>query len=273
MPATFRDAIVFMHEFPNTYIMIFVVGTLMGSMVILPIIVYRILRIFGISGSEQVSSGAMDASKAISGFAALVISFCILEAQTNLRKAEDSISREASAILNLDRVLLRSEEPALVNLRPMLLAYGRAIIDHEWSLLAHPIHALHGAPEADTSFTALSRGIFAFRPHNEFQAEMFREAIALSRQLVDTREERLSYAELGLPSLFWATTALICVLMVFLACLVAPNSSRRTELAGIGAAIGLLLALVIILDLPFSGETAAAPTAIERVLAYRFGPT
>ena len=61
--------------------------------------------------------------------------------------------------------------------------------------------------------------------------------------------------------------------MVFLACLVAPNSSRRTELAGIGAAIGLLLALVIILDLPFSGETAATPAAIERVLNYRFGPT
>jgi hypothetical protein len=35
----------------------------------------------------------------------------------------------------------------------------------------------------------------------------------------------------------------------------------------------LLLALVIILDLPFSGETAATPKAIERVLNYRFGPT
>ena len=273
MPETFRDAVVLMHELANTNIIFLVVGTLVGLMVILPIIIYRILRVFGISGSEHVSSGAMDASKAIAGYAALVISFCILEAQTNLRKAEDSISREASAILNLDRVLLRSEEPALVNLRPALLAYGRAIIDHEWRLLAHPDKALHGAPEANTTFTALSRGIFAFRPNDQFQAEMLREAIALSRQLVDAREERLSNAELSLPSLFWATTALISVLMVLLACLVAPNSSRRTELAGIGAAIGLLLALVIILDLPFSGETAATPTAIERVLNYRFGPT
>ena len=126
MPATFRDIIVIMHEFSNINILIMVVGTLAGSMLILPILVHRLLRMFGISGSEHVSSGAMDASKAIAGYAALVISFCILEAQTNLHKAEDSISREASAILNLDRVLLRSEVPALVELRPALLAYGRA---------------------------------------------------------------------------------------------------------------------------------------------------
>jgi hypothetical protein len=212
----------------------------------------------------------MDATKAIAGYAALVISFCILEAQTNLHRAENSISREASAILNLDRVLQRSEVPALANLRPALLAYGRAVVDKEWSLLAHPHEALHGAPEANATFTALSRGIFAFRPQGEFQAEMFREAISLSRQLVEVREERLANAELSLPSLFWASMALICVLLVVLACLATPNLARRTELGGIGAAIGLLLALVIILDLPFSGESAASPAPIERVLAYRF---
>ena len=273
MPATFRDAIVIMHEFPNVTIIALVVGTLVGAIILIPAIVHRVMRIFGLSGSEHVSSGAMDASKAIAGYAALVISFCILEAQTNLRKAEDAISREASIILNLDRVLLRSEEPALVNLRPTLHAYGRAVVDREWRLLAHPHEALHGAPEANAAFTALSRGIFAFRPQGEFQAEMFREAISLSRQLVEVREERLSNAELSLPSLFWATTAMICVLLVALACLVTPNAGRRTELAGIGAAIGLLLALVIILDLPFSGETAATPVAIERVLNYRFAPS
>jgi hypothetical protein len=273
MPATFRDIIVIMHEFSNINILIMVVGTLAGSMLILPILVHRLLRMFGISGSEHVSSGAMDASKAIAGYAALVISFCILEAQTNLHKAEDSISREASAILNLDRVLQRSEVPALVELRPALLAYGRAVVDQEWKLLAHPHQALHGAPEANATFTALSRGIFAFRPQGEFQAEMFREAISLSRQLVEVREERLANAELSLPSLFWATTALICVLLVVLACLVTPNAARRTELAGIGAAIGLLLALVVILDLPFSGESAAKPAPIERVMAYRFTPS
>ena len=272
MPETFRDAVVLMHELANTNIIFLVVGTLVGLMVILPIIIYRILRVFGISGSEHVSSGAMDASKAIAGYAALVISFCILEAQTNLRKAEDSISREASAILNLDRVLLRSKDPALVNLRPVLHAYGRAIIDKEWPLLAHPRPEQHGAAEVDAAFTELSSRLFDFSPQGEFQVEMFREAIVLTRQLVEKREERLANAELSLPSLFWAVTLLIVFLQGVLAGLVSPSAAHAMELGGLAAAIGLLLSLLIILDLPFSGESAASPAAIERVLTFRFAP-
>jgi len=273
MPASFREAIALIHEFSNINIIFFIVGSLVGAIVIIPIIMHRLLRVFGISGSERVSSGALDASKAIAGYAALIISFCIVEASGNLHKAEEEISREASAILNLDRILLRSKDPALVNLRPTLLAYGRTIIDKEWPLLAHPQPDQHGAAEVDAVFTELSRRLFDFSPQGEFQSEIFREAIVMTRQLVALREERLANADLSLPSLFWAITLLICILQGVLACFVTPSPAHTMELGGLAAAIGLLLALLIILDLPFSGQSAAGPAAIERVLNFRFAPT
>ena len=272
MPMSFREAIIAFNDISNINIIFLVVGTLVGLVTVGPLIIHRFMRIFGVSTSERVSSGALDASKAIAGYAALIMSFCIVEASGNLQKTEEVISREASAILNLDRVLLRSKDPALVNLRPVLHAYGRAIIDKEWPLLAHPRPEQHGAAEVDAAFTELSSRLFDFSPQGEFQVEMFREAIVLTRQLVEKREERLANAELSLPSLFWAVTLLIVFLQGVLAGLVSPSAAHAMELGGLAAAIGLLLSLLIILDLPFSGESAASPAAIERVLTFRFAP-
>ena len=261
MPTSFKEGVDLLHVLPNFGIMVVVVGTLLFAVMLGPIITHRI---FGLSASDKRSSGALDAFKAIAAWAALVTVFSLVQAQGNLRMTDADISKEASAFNNMDRVLLRSGDPIFVNLRPALQAYGRAVIDKEWPLLAHGGRAA----EANDAFAALSRTGYAFQPSNSREEAMFGQFVRALNDLSDLREARLGNSELSLPSLFWATLTMVMLLLVLLASLVTPAPERTMQLRGMIAALGILLSLVVIVDLPFSGETAASPAPIERMLAY-----
>jgi len=261
IPHTFKEGVIHLHELPNIGIMVVVTGTLLLAVILGPIIAQRI---FGLPASDKRSAGALDAFKAIAAWAALVIVFSLVQAQGNLRLTEADINKEASAFNNMDRVLLRSGDPTFVNLRPALQAYGRAVIDKEWPMLAHG----QRAPEANDAFAVLSRAGYAFQAANAREEAMFGQFVRMLNELSDLRETRLGNSDLSLPSLFWATICMILLLMVVLASLVTPAPERTMQLRGMITALGILLSLVVIVDLPFSGETAASPAPIERMLAY-----
>ena len=261
MPTSFKEGVILLHELPNIGIMAVIVGTLLLAVIMGPLITHRIL---GLQASDKRSSGALDAFKAIAAWAALVIVFSLVQAQGNLRLTEADINKEASAFNNMDRVLLRSGDPTFVNLRPALHAYGRAVIDKEWPLLAHGGRA----PEANNAFAVLSRAGYAFQATNSREEAMFGQYVQRMNELSDLRNTRLNNSDLSLPSLFWATIWMLLLLMVVLASLVTPAPERTMQLRGMITALGILLSLVVIVDLPFSGETAASPAPIERMLAY-----
>ena len=143
LPTSFKEGVILLHELPNIGIMAVIVGTLLLAVIMGPLITHRIL---GLQSSDKRSSGALNAFNAIAAWAALVIVFSLVQAQGNLRLTEDDINKEASAFNNMDRVLLRSGDPTFLNLRPALHAYGRAVIDKEWPLLAHGGRAPQSSP-------------------------------------------------------------------------------------------------------------------------------
>ena len=261
LPTSFKEGVILLHELPNIGIMAVIVGTLLLAVIMGPLITHRIL---GLQASDKRSSGALDAFKAIAAWAALVIVFSLVQAQGNLRLTEADINKEASAFNNMDRVLLRSGDPTFVNLRPALHAYGRAVIDKEWPLLAHGGRA----PEANNAFAVLSRAGYAFQATNSREEAMFGQYVQRMNELSDLRNTRLNNSDLSLPSLFWATICMLLLLMVVLASLVTPAPERTVQVLGMIIALGILLSQVVIVDLPFSGETSASPGPIERMLAY-----
>jgi len=97
---------------------------------------------------------------------------------------------------------------------------------------------------------------------------MFGQYVQRMNELSDFRNTRLNNSDLSLPSLFWATICMLLLLMVVLASLVTPAPERTVQVLGMIIALGILLSQVVIVDLPFSGETAASPGPIERMLAY-----
>lgn len=261
LPASAREGVQLLHQLQNAGIVALILAVMLGAVALSPIVSHRVFRL---PADEKRSAGALDAFKSIAGYAAIFISFSLVQAQGNLRTAEEAVKREASAFNNVDRVLLRFGDPAFAALHPALTAYGRTVIDKEWPLLARG----ERSPEATAAFAVLARGGYAIIPHDAGETAIFSEFVRLLNELSDLREARLGNTELGLPSLFWATNGALTLLLFFLAGLVTPAPDRTIQMRSLTAAIALLLSLVIILDLPFCGETSVSPQPIENILAY-----
>ena len=257
----FRDAVFALHTLPNWAIFVVVLGVLLSAVVLAPILAHRV---FGVAESDKRSQGALDAYKSITTYAALVITFSLVQANGNLRAVEEAVNREAAAFNNMDRVLLRFGSPEMAAVRPVLDAYGRAVVDKEWPLLSRG----QRSEEATTAFRTLSRAVHGVEPANHRQEALFNEVLRVLHDLTDLRENRVAITELSLPGLFWATVSAVCVLLIILAALITPAPERSVQLRGLIAVIALLLSLVVIVDGPFSGETSATPRPIERVLAF-----
>jgi len=80
--------------------------------------------------------------------------------------------------------------------------------------------------------------------------------------LQDVRNQRLFDAETELPDLFWDMIAGLMAVLVVLSSLITPKSSRLWLVGGLMVAVTLLLALVVVIDGPYSGETSVDPTAL-----------
>ena len=83
----------------------------------------------------------------------------------------------------------------------------------------------------------------------------------------DAREARLASASWALPGLFWWTVLALMALLIGLSALMERTPERTLAMSGVAISLSLMLALVIVIDGPFDGETSVQPTAIMRGLA------
>jgi hypothetical protein len=82
--------------------------------------------------------------------------------------------------------------------------------------------------------------------------------------LTQSREDRLSATDLGLPLIFWEVIGFLMALLVAFAAFVEPQ--RAFSLGGLGAGLAALITLVFIFDQPFLGHVSATPEPILRAL-------
>jgi hypothetical protein len=67
--------------------------------------------------------------------------------------------------------------------------------------------------------------------------------VKITDQLVESREDRLTAADLGLPPIFWEVIAFLLVLLVGFAAFVEPQRGRAISLGGLGIGLALLINL------------------------------
>ena len=82
----------------------------------------------------------------------------------------------------------------------------------------------------------------------------------------DAREQRLMASRLALPNLFWATILGAILLLLPLCAMTAGTLNSALLNLALGGSLAMLLALVIVIDRPYSGETRVTPLPFERAL-------
>ena len=247
------------HHLSNLTIFVVIIGVMLVLTIGAPLLRDRLYKL---DDDKDRNEGILDAFKAVISVCSFVLAFSLVQVQGNFRAAQDHAAREASVFTTLDRTLLRYGDPLALALRPTLRSYGEAIAHDEWPAMVEA----QSSPTVDTLLTTLSRGARALEPQTQRQQSLYNDLLKSLDELQDARNQRLFDAEADLPNLFWDMIAGLMAVLVVLSSLITPKSSRLWLVGGLMVAVTLLLALVVVIDGPYSGETSVDPGALLNAL-------
>ena len=260
-PITMPD---WLYALPDAGIM----GAVVAVLVCVDLLAGQLRRYVASRWLPPSSSGALlDSYRLVVSLTALVLAFSLLQAEANFREVKEVVAREADTFDLAARQLQRSELPNAAQLRDRLLDYGQAIVTEEWPQLVQG----HRATRVNGLYAALLRSATAREPASALQQNTRNDLLRSLDLLGDLRDRRIAAATVRLPTSFWAaigTMALICTL---LAAAASTTVAHRLATLLPAAALGVLIALVIIIDAPFKGQTAVGSDELQQVLI-QLGP-
>jgi len=238
-------------------------GTVMFMAVtLLPYLLRPLLRI---TSDKDAADFATCGQTTVIGFLGIVLSFSLVNAQSNLRNVDALVSREAEAINQMDRLLLRYGEPKVIEMRSLLAAYAQSVVNAEWPLLTQGNQNELRSKNSHT-FASLSRAVYSITPTAGRQTEVYNQILKQSDDLSEMRSLRLEAANTRLPDIFWSVIFALFALLVVIAVLIEPTWGRSIAIGGQAMAVALLLSLVFIYDQPFKGQISVGPDAIAKVI-------
>jgi hypothetical protein len=216
------------------------VAILLGFLVALAFVAAPLLRarLFG-HVSEANAEIARTTMTTITGFTGVVLAFSLVQAQGNLRNTEKTVASEALQLNQMDRLLTSYGDAKVAAIREAVHAYAESVVADEWPKLSE-----HGSSQrtADLLHT-LSKLILAIQPTPGRENVIYADLVKITDQLVESREDRLTAADLGLPPIFWEVIAFLLVLLVGFAAFVEPQRGRAISLGGLGIGLALLINL------------------------------
>jgi hypothetical protein len=251
-----------LHKLNDPEILTLVLATVTLAMIAAPQLGRKLLRF---PERKERDEAAFSAFNAVVSMLGVVLAFSLVQANSTLRTLEGKVVKQAAAFEALDRALLRIGKPGAAELRPSLAAYGQSVVTDEWPKLS----AGERNAKTDDLFNALSKGIHGLISEIDRQQTMYVELVKLLDDLADFREELLSDADpetSGLPVFFWTTILGLIGVAFCLATLTVPTLGRTVAVGAAGAAIALLLAFVVIVDMPFEGDTSVSPRPLQKAL-------
>ena len=249
-----------LHRLPELGVYLSLVLPVTSAMIIAPLIGRRLFRL---ADNDDRSRGALEAFKAIVASLAFLLAFTLTQAQSTLSATDSIVSHASSALNTIDRSLLRYDTEDFSQLRTSLHEMTGLIVSEEWPALEY----VQRSPRVEALIDLLSRRIRSAEAKTMRQQTLLNELVGKLDEFTDRRDELIHQAEARLPAFFWHTIMAITVILMVLAFFVTPNRERLLIIAGITAAVMMLMALVVIVDAPFAGGSKISTAPIERVHA------
>ncbi len=193
-------------------------------------------------------------------FITFMLAISVTEVRSNFGKADDAVSREATHIASLDREIGEFDPAWVAETRPLLRRYVEQVASNEWPRLAAPKPSL--APEAQTTLDELL-GQLRQVPASESS----RNALLARHDTIELdRAIRYEHATRSVPRVFWLLIGGFLVGAMMMNGRYGQSFLTRTLITIHFSAIGLSLALILILDAPFRGETSISPAPLVQAV-------
>ena len=192
----------------------------------------------------------------------VILSFSFVLVMGNVDKFDVEVTREASQIHVMDRMLALDGSPAATEERHRLLAYTESLVKDEWPMLGQA-RGNRGSVRLLDEFLERLKDL---KQGSCVQNGLFIEIVKQSGEIVQSRDTRILNAGTHLPGLFWIVNliSLLVVIIVGALRLAQPSPSRVIVIAAQIIMINLLFSAVLIIDNPFKGETRISSWPLQR---------
>lgn len=152
------------------------------------------------------------------------------------------------------------------DIRLGLRAYATSVIDDEWPSMAEDQR------EAAATDVALNEVFLAYRaiePQTSAEETFLHNSLDRLDEITQARRERIASASKALPGPMWLVLLVGAVITLgFTLLLPVQNPRAQGVMVSLLAAMAaLMLFLILSLDLPFSGDLAADPTAMQNAIS------
>ena len=174
-----------------------------------------------------------------------------------------TVEDEASTLSELYRNVRGYREPYKTKLTGELKKYTQYIIDEAWPKMERGIVPLEGVK----MMTVFQATLYEFEPQTEGQKIIHNAGLTSYNKYVHIRQQRLELVNKGVPYMIWWIVffgALINLMLSWL--FVVKNKSLHILMNGLlGALIGALVFMIIVLDFPFRGWFRVSAEPFEMV--------
>ncbi|MFO1303288.1 MAG: DUF4239 domain-containing protein [Burkholderiales bacterium] len=183
----------------------------------------------------------------------------------NTGEAALNVGRESAAINVLWHDLAGYPDPPRGDLRRLVMAYTRYVIEKEW-----PLHQKGEAP--NLSIAEVDRFqdlLFGFEPRTEGQKALHGQTIAAYNRLLEARRMRLQAVEdTALPAELWVVVLLLGVIAISACFMLRVDSFALHAVITImvAAPIALILYFIAVTDRPFQGGVAVSPAPYQALI-------
>jgi hypothetical protein len=217
---------------------------------------------------RKTTLATLEAHKEVAGFIIAVVgalysvllAFVVAGVWDQFERAADIADQEAELAISLYRdaeVFTTSDE-----VRSSLRAYAASVIDDEFPAMAHH------QEEADATDVALADLFHSFRsidPQGPGEEVFHGNALDRLDELTIARRERIAEASKSLPGPLWLVLVVGAVITVGFTLFLPVQNVRAQALmvSSLAALAALLLFLVLSLDLPYCGDLAVSPAAMQ----------
>jgi len=199
--------------------------------------------------------------RGLRAFLVFLLALTLNDVREKFVRMDMEAAREAGEIKQLYRILEIDPAPQARKERELLREYAGAIAEDEWKTLgARPPKLSVRADKILLELRTLVK-TRAMSGNNKEGNELW----AGLNGLEDLRQGRLQKAQSSTASLFW----IVIGLMMVLECLMTTESKmtfrRKLTLGGYYGCLGMIVALILIFERPFSGATRLSAEPFRQV--------
>jgi Protein of unknown function (DUF4239) len=251
--------VIWLDSLPQWLVLLIFVSVMTLPALLLPRAVHRLRRALP---TGDTLTGILEAYKPIALLAPLLMIFTLVAALRIDDGADTLVNREAADILQLDRAATRLPDAEARLLAVLVQDYLRWEIGQEWPAQRHG----QNSAAAEAAFRRLLDVAARLRPPPGISAESYADLQHTLDAVADDHAQHLEEVSTGLPDVYWWVVALQLALVLLVGAALPPRRGWSLPFAAHAAALGLLLALLFLVDRPFTGAVSISPAPMQCAL-------